>query len=66
MATRFIFGCPGITVSLTSYGLLFKALGLSLGAEEPPAVNAGSGRHHQAGGRAQDRRLIKKESVNRD
>ena len=35
----FIFGIPGITVSLVSYALLAKAFGATLGAEEPTVPN---------------------------
>ncbi|MDP9473995.1 MAG: cytosine permease, partial [Chloroflexota bacterium] len=35
----FIFGIPGITVSLVSYALLAKGFGLTLGAEEPTVPN---------------------------
>ncbi|WP_176832510.1 cytosine permease [Geodermatophilus sp. DSM 45219] len=37
---NFIFGIPGITVALVTYGLLTKTVGPSLGAEEPSVVNA--------------------------
>jgi cytosine permease len=36
----FIFGIPGITVSLVVYAALAKAFGRALGAEEPTVVNA--------------------------
>ncbi|WNV75208.1 cytosine permease [Geodermatophilus sp. DSM 44513] len=37
---NFIFGIPGITVSLVTYALLAKGFGGALGAEEPTLVNA--------------------------